>query len=418
MCETNLKEASVKNISKVIGFLIGVFFLTSCVNQSYTNDITSAPDEIPLKISDRGEFVIDENTVKLDIPDNATVMLYYKDMVYYTIEKYLSTEQDLPELSLFTLNVNTGKTVFLTRYFMANYSVHSFFVNAGFAYILASNYKNYEHEILKVDLATGKSETLFTRNVPKDLEIYSDSIFPCGSDIIYESVVGSGKTTYYSFDYIDSDTGKTAIIIEKSILLEENGDEAEGEIMFSMDTNNNNIFVLCETVKDGKYTKYILNKYGYDGELLQEIPDMTALDFKNNNPLFEGGDSIWYLYINSDIVTFDTINGRILMQKLGKNTISNYILPKELTENGMYHYVGDPGNTYSKLYFNNYGLGNKFITFDTDSESFETYSVDIKESESRLYYRNAVGDMIVKKSWNEGEKYVVEYYPISHEVFE
>lgn len=316
---------------------------------------------------------------KIPLDGEANILLIDNKRVYYYIDELNSLSQDLSNQALYYFDIASGQTGRIGI-------IESIAGGSGSVAMLGEKIllplakQGNQNVLFQIKLETESIEIAkqWTAFPPLSYVYSTEKEFIIfGPDVIDHSL------TRYYIDKIDISNGQQDTIIESF-----HGEEG-GTLISCVDIDQNNIYTYTISGKD-KEESYAIFVYDFNGKKKESY----ALDLKKS---LKNEDVVVNLYKFNEFFILNTLNGCNYIFQKTEDALKELKTPDVLFKNGGYRVIESYDGEIEEMYFmNTFHDSEKLIIFSHNA-SFHTIEFPKYENMSYSFYRNARGDLLVKK---------------------
>lgn len=374
------KGGKMKKISFFIMLITILIILTACTTKN------KEPAKGPVK-DIASKSAIELNPIQ--IAANAEIVFFNNQKLYYYTDEFDSKSPELIDktINVYDINIKTSKK--LNK--IANISTYSGSVAMNHSSFYMPFSTNDENILVKADMGKNKAETIKKwKTFPPLAYVYT-----IDNNLILFGPNEKGETTDYYINKINLDTNKEENIIKKKMK------NQNGELIACMDVDDKYIYTFSIKV-DGNIEKYIISQYDTSGTLFKTYP--FDLKFYIDSATFRGqDDAILKIYKENDNFILTTLGGRVFVYKIVNDKLQPVKLPENLYKDnpsGFRFLEYYDGNSEFGYFVNSFKENNIVTVFNYSTEKITTLEFTKSENDraSNDYYRNAAGDLVIKKS--------------------
>lgn len=371
----------MKKIGFMILLILSLSLLSSC---------TSSQEDIVVKEESN-------KNILPQIPADSEIVFFDNQKLFYFTFESDSKTPDLANQTLYEYDIKENKTIKINTFSNIAISSDSKALHQNNFYMhLATNEQNH---LVKVDTNTHSSEIIKKWSTfPTFAYVYT-----LDNNLILFGPNSIGSATEYYINKINLTDNSEVNIVAKKI------ENQKGELIASLDVDEKFIYAFS-IASNGVNETYSIIKYDINGKQLSVYPfDLES--FISMKTLLNEDDAIIRIYKEKNYFILNTINGRVFIFKISNDKLEPIKIPEKFFINNPagYHFLeyydGDSNYAY---FINTFEQNNIIEVFNCETETFTTIKLTEDNNNINKYYRNAKGDLIIKKS-NKQDIYKIQY---------
>lgn len=324
----------------------------------------------------------------LKIDADAEVFFFNDEKLYYFTDEINSENPNLVNKTLHEYKFEDKKSNTLSSF--ADISVYSGSKTLTDNKLYLPLTQNNHNILVEINLENNSSKTIkkwmafppltYVYNLNNNLILFGPNSL-------------DNSTIEYSINKINPVNNKEVNIVKKEIK------NQRGELISCIDVDGNYIYAFSITATN-KEQKYNIIKYDLTGKQVSIYPFDLKTFLNPDKTLADQDDAIFNIYKEKDYFILNTLNGRVFIFKLINNKLQPVKIPDNFcTKNPsgfrfIEYYDGESDFAY---FYNTFENNNVVIVFNYLTEEFTSLEFP-KDNSIYHYFRNAKGDLIVKKS--------------------
>lgn len=366
---------------RILAILIIIsFLLVSCTN---VDDNTKSVAQDDLKIE------------PLQIETNAEIAFFDNESIFYFTDEITSKESDVVCKTLAEYNFKDKKTKKITSF--EDISTHSGSITRSDNTLYMPLSTNDENILFKIDVNKNSSKEIKKWNTFPPL---SYVYYLRGNLILFGPDVIDQLTTHYYINKISLTDNKEVNIVKKKIK------NNNGELISCVDVDESYIYAFSIKASDDSQ-KYSIIKYGLNGEEIDRYDFDLKAFLHPFETLANQDDAIINVYKEKDYFILNTINGKVFIFKLNMNQLQPIEIPEnfyKMNPSG-FRFLDYNGSSDFAYFINTFENNNVITVFNYITEEFT--SLELANDNMYSYFRNAQGNLIVRKTNNQNS---IEFY--------
>lgn len=366
------------------------FLLSSCTSVKHVNSPKNK-ENTPLKIP-------------LEIDSNAEISFFTNGKLYYFNDEFNKEKPELANKILSEYSIMDKKSKILSSFpDISDYS-GSITLNKNKLYLPL--YQNNTNVLFEINLQNNHTRIMKKWNAfPPFAFIYNlkNNLILFGPNSL------NNTTLEYYINTINLVDNKEVNIVKKEIK------NHVGELISCLDVDGNNIYAFSITATKNDQ-KYSIIKYDITGKQINIYPFDLQMFLNPAKTLADQDDAIFSIYKEKNYFIFNTLNGRVFIFKLINDKLEPVTVPDKFYKknpSGFRFIEYFDGKSDFAYFYNTFNNNNVVTVFNYLTEEFTSLKFP-KDNSVYNYFRNAHGDLVVKKSSKDQNLSRFYYYTIDH----
>lgn len=372
------------NLLILLIFILGL--LSSCASPSQNTTIKiTEKDLTSLPISGKGD---------------SEIIYFNKDKIYYSKDIVNDQTPDLADKILFEYAIKRRQINKVHTLSNISMSSGSKAIHSNNLYIPFST--NKENILLKVNMDNHNAEIIKEWNTFPPLSY----VYNLDNYLFLFGPKSNGGQIEYYIDKIDLNNNKEVNIVTKNM------NNKKGQLIASIDAEDKYLYAFSINATGDK-DLYRIVQYDMNGRECNSYPFDLAAFLSGKKTLYHEDDAISKIYKEKDYFILNTLNGRVFIFKILKDKLEPIKMPEKFYKDNPagYHFLEYYDNKSNFAYFiNTFGINNVIEVFNYLTGEFSSLELPKDNNCSYIYYRNAGGDLIIKKTNDEDINQVYYYY--------
>jgi len=369
----------MKKISLLINLTILLLLLSSC---------STDPQISPLLETDNKELTLDK---PLNIDDNSEISFFNNEKLYFFTSETVKKDTESANMNFYEYIFDQEKSNIINSFTDITFHTGSKTIIDDKLYFPLT--QNNQNILLEIRMENKKTKTIkkWTSYPPFSYVFNTNNHI-----VLFGPNTPDNSKIEYSIDTLNLENNQENNIVKKIIK------DGEGELISSIDVDGEYIFAFSTTIKNNKH-EYSVIKYDLTGKEIIKYPFDLQSFFKTDKTLINKDDTIFSMYKEGNYFILNTLNGRIFIFKLIDNQLQAVKIPENYYEENPsgFHFMEYTDEESDFAYFyNSFEKNNEVTVFNYLTEEFTTIGFPKEETSLYEFFRNAKGDLIVKRTNN------------------